>query len=87
MRAMSHGVPMALVPWGRDQDGVAFRAERLGVAKVVPRQELSVASIAEAINAALTDPAITAASKMTAERLMAMSPASESAHLIEAAFS
>ena len=86
MRAMSHGVPMTLVPWGRDQDGVGYRAERLGVAKVVQRDALSVESLAEAINAALTDPDIAAASQTTAARLSDMNPADESARLIEAAF-
>ncbi len=62
MRSMSHGVPMVLVPWGRDQEGVGYRAERLGVAKVVPRDVLSVDSVAEAINAALIEPTVTAAS-------------------------
>lgn len=86
MRSMWHGVPVVLIPWGRDQDGVGYRAERLGVAKVVPRDLLSVDSVADAINAALTDPNITAASQTTAVRLAAMSPAIESARLIEEAF-
>jgi UDP:flavonoid glycosyltransferase YjiC (YdhE family) len=86
MRAMSHGVPMTLVPWGRDQDGVGYRAERLGVAKVVQRDALSMDSLAEAVNAALTDPDIAAESRKTAARLASMSPATQSARLIEAAF-
>lgn len=86
MRAMSHGVPMTLVPWGRDQDGVGYRAERLGVAKVVERDSLSMDSLAEAINAVLTDPDIAAASQRTAERLAGMSHSRESARLIEEAF-
>ena len=60
--------------------------ERLGVAKVVQRDALSMDSLAEAINAALTDPAIAAESRKTAARSAAMSPATESARLIEAAF-
>ncbi len=34
---------MILVPWGRDQPGVAARAAALGVAEVVPRGEASAA--------------------------------------------
>jgi UDP:flavonoid glycosyltransferase YjiC (YdhE family) len=86
MRAMLHGVPMVLVPFGRDQDGVGYRAERLGIAKVVPRDVLSLDSVAEAINAVLTDPSIAAESQRVSARLAAMSPATESARLIEAAF-
>ena len=86
MRAMSHGVPMVLVPFGRDQVGMGYRAERLGVAKVVQKDALSAESVAEAINAVLTDPTIATASQNAAARLGAMSPASASAHLIETAF-
>ena len=86
MRAMLHGVPMVLVPFGRDQDGVGYRAERLGIARVVPRDALSVDSVAEAINTVLTDPAFAAASQRVSVRVAAMSPATESARLIEAAF-
>ncbi len=86
MRAMLHGVPMVLVPFGRDQVGIGYRAERLGIAKVVPKDALSVDSVAQAINAVLTDPAIAAASQKVAIRVAAMSPATESARLIEAAF-
>jgi UDP:flavonoid glycosyltransferase YjiC (YdhE family) len=46
MKALWHGVPMVLVPWGRDQPGVADRAERLGVASVIPRGDLSADTIA-----------------------------------------
>ncbi|MGI9586082.1 MAG: glycosyltransferase [Acidimicrobiia bacterium] len=86
MRAMSHGVPMVLVPFGRDQDGMAFRSERLGVAKAVPRDALSVDSVTEAINTVLTDQAIAEASQSAAQRIATMSPATESARLIEASF-
>src|SRR5262249_53253148 len=56
MRALWHGVPMVLVPWGRDQAGVAARAERLGVAAVVPRAELTADSLAAAVRRGQGDP-------------------------------
>ena len=69
MRAMLHGVPMVLVPFGRDQVGIGYHAERLGIAKVVPKDALNVDSVDRAINAVLTDPAIVAASqRVTAPR-------------------
>jgi UDP:flavonoid glycosyltransferase YjiC (YdhE family) len=86
MRAMLHGVPMVLVPFGRDQEGIGYRADRLGIARVVPRDRLSVDSVAEAINTALSDPAIAAASQRVSEHVAAMSPAIDSARLIEKAF-
>lgn len=55
MKAMWHGVPMVLVPWGRDQPGVAARAERLGLAVVVDRNMLSNESLLNAINTVQND--------------------------------
>jgi MGT family glycosyltransferase len=56
MKAMFHGVPMVLVPWGRDQPGVAARAERLGAAVVVAKSECNVPTLTQAIEKILTDP-------------------------------
>ena len=66
MRALWHGVPMVLVPWGRDQAGVAARAERLGVAAVIPRADLTTESLEAAARRVLTD-------RSVAERLAAVS--------------
>jgi MGT family glycosyltransferase len=59
MKALYHGVPMVLVPWGRDQPGVAARAEALGVAAVVRRDACSDASVAQAVRQVLDDPRYT----------------------------
>lgn len=50
-KALWYGVPMVLVPWGRDQPGVALRAERLGVARVVSPDDLAAlpAAIADVL--------------------------------------
>jgi UDP:flavonoid glycosyltransferase YjiC (YdhE family) len=37
MKALWYGRPMVLMPWGRDQPGVAARARALGVAEVLER--------------------------------------------------
>jgi UDP:flavonoid glycosyltransferase YjiC (YdhE family) len=55
MKALWYGVPMVLVPWGRDQPGVAARTEHLGVAKVVARNQLADGSLANAIKLVLND--------------------------------
>jgi MGT family glycosyltransferase len=55
MKALYYGVPMVLVPWGRDQPGVAARAARLGVATVIPRDECSAARVTQAVSHVLTD--------------------------------
>ena len=52
-KALGYGVPMVLVPWGRDQPGVAARAAALGVAEVIPRQDLTEARLALAIRKVL----------------------------------
>jgi UDP:flavonoid glycosyltransferase YjiC (YdhE family) len=55
MKALYYGVPMVLVPWGRDQLGVAARAEALGVATVVRRDECNDASVTQAVRRILDD--------------------------------
>ena len=56
-KALYNGVPMVLVPWGRDQPGVAVRAERLGVARVVSRAAATADSVRQAVEAVLHEPA------------------------------
>jgi UDP:flavonoid glycosyltransferase YjiC (YdhE family) len=55
-KALSSGVPMVLVPWGRDQPGVAARAAALGVAEVIPRHDLTEQRLAVAIQRVLGTP-------------------------------
>jgi UDP:flavonoid glycosyltransferase YjiC (YdhE family) len=55
MKALYHRVPMVRVPWGRDQPGVAARAEALGVAAVVRRDACNDASVAQAVRQVLDD--------------------------------
>jgi hypothetical protein len=69
MKCLYQGVPMVLVPWDRDQPGVAARAEALGVARVVPRSECSKPRVAEAIASVLGDSRFGRSSAMHASRL------------------
>jgi UDP:flavonoid glycosyltransferase YjiC (YdhE family) len=55
-KALRFGVPMVLLPWDRDQPGVAARAEKLGVALVVPREEATPERVRAAVAAAFEDP-------------------------------
>ena len=55
MKSLYHGVPMVLVPWARDQFGVAARAEALGVAVVVPREDCSDQRLGTAVNRVFED--------------------------------
>lgn len=56
MKSMYHGIPMVLLPWGRDQPGVAVRAERMGTTVVVPKLDCSVRTLAAAIQKIFSDP-------------------------------
>ncbi len=71
-KALYHGVPMVLVPWDRDQPGVAARAERLGVAAVLPRTEFDLAHLADAVSSVLEDTERRAIAKQTAARLQSV---------------
>jgi UDP:flavonoid glycosyltransferase YjiC (YdhE family) len=71
MRALWYGVPMVLVPWARDQPGVAARAELLGVAAVVPRSDCTSENLADAISRVLSNPSYTESARYASSRLQA----------------
>jgi UDP:flavonoid glycosyltransferase YjiC (YdhE family) len=54
-KTLYHGVPMVLLPWDRDQPGVAARAERLGIARVVARPQVSADTVSQAVDAVLNE--------------------------------
>jgi UDP:flavonoid glycosyltransferase YjiC (YdhE family) len=74
MKALYYGVPMVLVPWDRDQPGVAARAAALGAAEVVARQELTEVQLSAAINRALENPSYQEHAERIASRLRARDP-------------
>ena len=71
MKGLYYGVPMVLVPWGRDQPGVAQRAEAAGVAAVVPRDECNQDRVGAAIRRVLDDPDYRAKAQRISARLQA----------------
>jgi MGT family glycosyltransferase len=83
MKALWHGTPMVLVPWGRDQPGVAARAVHLGVARVVQREEMTAASLSTVIDGALRDQSMQAEARRHGERMRTTDPARAAASLIE----
>lgn len=68
MKSIFHGVPMVLIPWGRDQPGVASRAQGLGVASVVHRHKCNASSLAKAISDVLNSPKMAHRSKVESIR-------------------
>jgi UDP:flavonoid glycosyltransferase YjiC (YdhE family) len=83
MRALWHGVPMVLVPWGRDQPGVAARAESLGVAVVVSRPDCTRENLAIAISRVLGDARYAETSRYASRRLRAEDPVATGCFCIE----
>jgi MGT family glycosyltransferase len=74
MKALWYGVPMVLVPWGRDQPGVAARAEHLGVARVLARDQLTDARLTEEITHVLEEPHYQQRAQEISHRLQAEAP-------------
>ncbi|HEX9375610.1 MAG TPA: glycosyltransferase, partial [Actinomycetota bacterium] len=83
MKALWHGRPMVLVPWGRDQPGVAARAEALGVADVVRREDATGETLSNAIGRVLADEEMSERSARHAVRLQATDPKATAATLLE----
>src|SRR5207245_11460075 len=83
MKALWHGRPMVLVPWGRDQPGVAASAAALGVAHVVPRDDASADMLGVAVERALTDTRMTESAMQQRARLRATDPPAAAASLLE----
>jgi UDP:flavonoid glycosyltransferase YjiC (YdhE family) len=84
MKALWHGRPMVLIPWGRDQPGVAARAQALGLAEVVPRAAANVGSIGAAIDRVLASREMRRAAQSHASRLRATDPPAAAAARLEA---
>jgi UDP:flavonoid glycosyltransferase YjiC (YdhE family) len=83
MKVLWHGRPMVLVPWGRDQPGVAARAAALGVAHVVSREEASKRTLSMAVDRVLADAGMKEAAARHGARLRATDPPATAAALIE----
>jgi len=83
MKGLWYGRPMVLVPWGRDQPGVAARAKALGVAEAVPREEASSEALSAAIDRVLASDEMRERCALHAARLQASDPPALAASLIE----
>lgn len=84
MRALWHGVPMILVPWGRDQGGVAARAARLGTAAIIARGQLTAELLGTTARRLLEDPAIAARAKSISRRMRTEDPVAKACTMLEA---
>jgi rhamnosyltransferase subunit B len=66
-QVLRSGRPAVIVPFGHDQIDNAFRAERLGVARVVPRKRASVDRLARSLELVLGDERVLAAAREVGE--------------------
>ena len=82
MRALWMGVPMVLTPWDRDQFAVAYRAARLGVARVVEREEVNAERLHRELAAALEDSTLRSTAAHHGQRLQRTNPVAKAADLI-----
>ncbi|MDQ6713212.1 MAG: hypothetical protein M3Z28_08490 [Candidatus Dormibacteraeota bacterium] len=83
MKALWHGKPMVLIPWGRDQPGVAARAQALGVAEVVPREQATAETIGAAVRRALASEEMGRAAARQSARLRSTNPPADAATHLE----
>jgi UDP:flavonoid glycosyltransferase YjiC (YdhE family) len=74
---------MVLVPWDRDQPGVAFRAAQVGTAEVVAREALTEERLVAAIAKVLETPSYRQEAGRFAERLQARDAVGTACDLIE----
>ena len=82
-QAMRSGRPMVIVPFSHDQPDNASRCERLGIASVVPRRQVSAARLAAALGRVLDDPAVTQRAAAIGARTRAEYGAATAADAIE----
>lgn len=83
MKALHNGVPMVLVPWGSDQQGVAARAGRLGAAQTVDFEDVGHASMMQAIETVLGSSSFTTAAKRASAVLRAQGGVAAAGSLLE----
>jgi UDP:flavonoid glycosyltransferase YjiC (YdhE family) len=75
--------PQVLLPWDRDQPGVAVRAERLGVAQVVPSAYANPEEVERAVTTVFDDPQYREAAAFQSERLAAIDSLAITCNLLE----
>lgn len=85
MKSLWYGVPMVLVPWGRDQPGVSARAENLGVARVIARDQLTASLLEGAIKEVMENPRYRKQATEFSLHLKAQDPVATACSLLEQA--
>lgn len=79
------GKPMLIMPYGHDQSDNAWRASRLGVARVIPRRRYQDTNVSRALAQLLDDPAVAVAASRASHVVSRDCGAGAAAEMIEAA--
>lgn len=87
MNGLIYGVPMVLVPWSRDQPGVARSAAELGAGVIVDRGNLSGPTMRSAIEEVLNDTATVETVRRISDRLRRQDPVGEACRTLTHAVS
>lgn len=82
--ALLAGKPMLIMPYGHDQADNAWRASRLGVARVLTRRRFNDREVANSLRVLTEDPAIRANSARVAKAIARDNGAHRAAEFIEA---
>jgi UDP:flavonoid glycosyltransferase YjiC (YdhE family) len=83
-QAMRSGRPMLIVPWSHDQPDNASRCRALGIARTLPRTQVSAAAFQRELSALLADGAMAQRAKDVALRMKQEPGAAGAADAIEA---
>ena len=83
--ALLAGKPMLIMPYGHDQADNAWRANRLGVARVISRRRYHAAAVGRELRRLLDDPAASVAARHVSGEVAREQGGMRAADLIEAA--
>jgi rhamnosyltransferase subunit B len=83
MQALAAGRPMLVIPYSNDQPDNAERAQRLGVARVLPRRRYAARRAASELSKLLRDPAYRAAAARAAEKIRSEDAVNRACDMIE----
>jgi UDP:flavonoid glycosyltransferase YjiC (YdhE family) len=83
MGALSHGLPMVLIPVGADQPLNAARCEQLGVARVLDAVRATPDSVREATSEVLAEPTYRRNAERMRDEIAAMPSPERAVRLLE----
>jgi len=83
-KCLVHGTPMLLLPWDRDQPGVAARATRLRTSLAIGREQVNTERVRDAVRRILEEPGFGKQAEVHAKRLQSVDGVQKAVDLVEA---